>query len=393
MTDTSTQASTPHLSPLAGVTIVEIGQNVAAPAAAQILADLGARVIKVEKPKGDDARHWGPPYWEGAASMFQSMNRNKLSVVVNFRDRDDVEALSRLIQEEADVVLQSMRPGLLQEHGLDSERLRQSCPRLIWCDLGAFGAGGPLGQQPGYDPLMQAFAGLMSVTGVTGGEPVRTGYSVVDVGTGMWAAMAILAALYRRKDTGVGGQLDVSLFETAMSWMSAAAAHYQSSGEIPEKHGSGAPAIVPYRAYQAKDGHIVVAAGNDTLFRRFALALGRPEWPEDPKFNGNPQRVAHRDELDQHIEQLMSEQSVAYWIECLNRADVPCAPVQNVSQALAHPQTAALGVVQPVPDSTMSLVGLPIRFDSHRPAIRSAPPALNADAELLDRYRVAASEA
>jgi crotonobetainyl-CoA:carnitine CoA-transferase CaiB-like acyl-CoA transferase len=377
----------PATQPLAGLTVIEIGQNIAAPAATQILGDLGARVIKIEKHDGDDCRTWGPPFWEGASSMFQAMNRNKQSIAVNFRDGNDLAALERLIVAEADVVLQSMRPGLLGKHGFTPERLRDLKPSLVWCDLGAFGSGGPMSQQPGYDPLMQAFAGLMSVTGEAERPPVRTGYSVVDVGTGMWAATAILGALYRRLATGEGCVVEVSLYETALSWMSVAAAQYQSSGDVPGRHGSGAATIVPYRAWRVKDGFLVVAAGNNGLFATFCAALGHAEWAQDERFVDNPGRVRNRVQLEALIEPVMQTRTVDQWQELLAAASVPFAPVQSIDQTLAHPQTQAIGIMQPVPDSDMTLIGLPARFDGDRPAIRSAPPALNEHGGLLDRYR------
>lgn len=377
----------PAHAPLAGLTVIEIGQNIAAPVATQILGDLGARVIKIEKTGGDDARAWGPPFWDGAAAMFQAVNRNKASVAVNFRDADDLAAVERLILAEADVVLQSMRPGLLERQGLGAERLRARKPALVWCDLGAFGSGGPLSERPGYDPLMQAFAGLMSVTGEDGRPPVRTGYSVVDCGTGMWAANAILAALLRRQAGGEGCRIEVSLYETALAWMGIAAAHYQSSGEVPGRHGSGAAAIVPYRAYATADGQLVVAAGNDALFGKLCQLLGRPQWAGEERFATNPARVAHRQALDALIEPLLREHGTQHWVENFEQAGIPCAPVQTIDQALAHAQTRALGIVQPVPGSAMTLVGLPARFDGTRPPIRHAASALNADAALLDRHR------
>lgn len=375
--------------PLAGMTVIEIGQNIAAPTATQILGDLGARVIKIEKSTGDDARAWGPPFWDGAASMFQAVNRNKASMAVNFRDPEELAAVERLILAEADVVLQSMRPGLLAAQGLDPQRLRSLKPSLVWCDLGAFGSGGPLSDNPGYDPLMQAFAGLMSVTGEDGRPPVRTGYSVVDMGTGMWASNAILAALLRRQMTGEGCCVEVSLYETALAWMSIAAAHYQSSGEVPGRHGSGAATIVPYRAYATSDGHLVVASGNNALFAKFSTLLGHPEWTSDERFASNPARVKHRDALDALIGQKMAEHNTQEWVARLEQAGIPCAPVQSVAQTLDHPQTRALGIVQAVPGSDMTLVGMPARFDGVRPPIRSASSALNADAALLAPYRQA----
>lgn len=384
----SKQASTgaPAHSPLAGLTVIEIGQNIAAPVATQILGDLGARVIKLEKTEGDDARTWGPPFWEGAASMFQAVNRNKASIAVNFRNPEHMEAVEELILAEADVVLQSMRPGLLEAKGLGASRIRELKQSLVWCDLGAFGSGGPMSDRPGYDPLMQAFAGLMSVTGEEGQAPVRTGYSVVDQGTGMWAANAILAALFRRERTGVGCTVEVSLFETALSWMSIAAAQYQSSGEVPARHGSGAATIVPYRAFETCDGHLVVAAGNNELFKRLSNLLGHPEWLDDERFKTNPARVKNRRLVDELIQEPLRGKSSAQWAAEMESAGIPCAPVQTIDQTLTHPQTQALGIVQEVPGSSMTMVGIPARFDGERPRIRQAPSALNADAELLAPY-------
>lgn len=372
--------------PLAGFTVIEIGQNIAAPVATQILGDLGARVIKLEKPEGDDARSWGPPFWEGAAAMFQAVNRNKASIAVNFRDPQQQQAVEQLILAQADVVLQSMRPGLLESQGLGSQQLRAKKPALIWCDLGAFGSGGALSDQPGYDPLMQAFAGLMSVTGEEGRPPVRTGYSVVDQGTGMWAANAIVAALLHRERTGQGCTVEVSLYETALAWMGIAAAQYQSSGQVPGRHGSGAATIAPYRAYATQDGYLVVAAGNNALFERLCKLLNQPQWLQDARFQTNPLRVQHRDVLDAQIEALLQQKTRSEWMAAMEVAGVPCAPVQTIDQSLAHPQTQALGIVQSVPDSAMTLMGMPARFNGVRPPVRSAASALNQDAALLQPY-------
>ena len=295
-------------------------------------------------------------------------------------------AVEKLILAEADVVLQSMRPGLLESQGLDARRLRGLKESLVWCDLGAFGSGGPLSDKPGYDPLMQAFAGLMSVTGDEGRPPVRTGYSVVDQGTGMWAANAMLAALFRRERTGVGCMVEVSLYETALAWMGIAAAQYRSSGEVPGRHGSGAATIAPYRAFATHDGYLVVAAGNNALFERLCKLLGHPEWLADERFGTNPQRVRNRDLIDGMIEQVMVQKSTSEWVLAMEQAGIPCAPVQSIDQTLAHPQTRALGIEQQVPGSPMTLIGMPARFDGQRPAVRSASSPLNADAHLLAPY-------
>ena len=362
--------------PLAGLVVIELGHSVAAPFAGQILADLGAEVIKVEKAEGDDARHWGPPFWEGASATFQPLNRNKKSVVCELRDPPQLAALKALIYERADMVLQNLRPGQVEKLGLDGPTLRAAKPALIYCNLGAFGNAGPFKDRPGYDPLMQAFGGIMSTTGEAGRPPVRVGASIVDMGTGMWAVIGLLTALNRRRDTGIGGVVDVSLFETAAMWMSLFASQYQASGELPTKLGSGAPGIVPYRAYATRDGDLVVAAGSDGLFRRLAQVLGHPEWSDDARFSTNPRRVEHQGELYALIEAEMLSRGKAEWTALLEAAGIPCAPVQDVGEMIAHQQTRALGLMQPVPDSAMNFVGLPLSFDGVRPAIRSRPPAL-----------------
>jgi crotonobetainyl-CoA:carnitine CoA-transferase CaiB-like acyl-CoA transferase len=246
--------------PLAGITVIELGHSVAAPFAGQILADLGAEVIKIEKAAGDDARHWGPPFLDGAAATFQGINRGKRSWVLDLRDPNCLAQLHALIETRADVVLQNMRPGQVDKLALDAASLRARKPALVYCNLGAFGSVGPLADRPGYDPLMQAFGGIMSVVGEAGGAPVRVGPSIIDMGSGMWAAMGILSLLMRRQTTGEGGVVDVSLFETAACWMTMYATQYMAGGAMPGKNGSGQAGIAPYRAYRTIDGDLVVAA-------------------------------------------------------------------------------------------------------------------------------------
>jgi crotonobetainyl-CoA:carnitine CoA-transferase CaiB-like acyl-CoA transferase len=362
--------------PLSGITAIELGHSVAAPFAGQILGDLGARVVKVEKPAGDDARNWGPPWWHGAAAIFQSLNRNKLSIAVDLRDAAARGRLRRLIVETADIVIQNLRPGGADALGLGAAEMTRASPRLIYCNVGAFGAVGPLKGRPGYDPLMQAFGGLMSVTGEEGRPPVRVNTSIMDMGTGLWSAIGILAALQRRHETGKGCIIDASLYETALAWMTTHAATYHASGELPRRAGSGTTGIVPYRGYATADGFLVVAAGNDKLFALFAGVLGHREWAEEARFRTNPDRVKHQDELYELIEPIMATAPTAQWASLLEEAGVPCAPLQTVDEVLAHPQTAALGMVQRTADGRFALIGLPLSFNGARPAIRRAPPGL-----------------
>jgi crotonobetainyl-CoA:carnitine CoA-transferase CaiB-like acyl-CoA transferase len=365
--------------PLAGLVVVEIGHSVAAPFAGHVLGDLGAKVVKIENPKGgDDARNWGPPFWHGASAIFQTLNRNKYSAALDLKNPTHCAALRRFILEDADVVLQNMRPGLMVKLGLDAG-LRRDKPRLIYCNLAAFGRTGPLADKPGYDPLMQAFGGIMSITGEAGGNPVRTGPSIVDVGTGLWAVVGILAALRRRERTGAGCEIDTSLYETALSWMNTSATGYFATGKVPGPHGSENMSLCPYRMYEAQDGQLMIAAGNDNLFRRLAAALGHGEWAEDARFRTNPDRVAHRTVLNALIAEIVRTRPRAHWVAALDAVGVPCAPLQTLDQVLAHPQTEALGIVLPTPDGAMRLMGLPVSFDGVRPSLRGGPVELGAD--------------
>lgn len=362
--------------PLAGITVVELAHNVAGPYAGQVLADLGAEVVKIERPDGDDARKWGPPFLDGAGPSFHAVNRNKRSAVCDLRDAAQRAALVRYIVERADVVLQAMRPGQVEALGLDAATLRAGKPSLVYCNLGAFGARGPLSGRPGYDALMQAFAGIMSVTGEEGRSPVRVGPSLVDMGSSLWAVIGILCALARRRETGKGSVVDVSLFETAAAWMGPYAVQYLASGEVPKRGGSGRVEIVPYQAYPAADGDFVIGAANDGLFRRLSDALGRPEWAEDVRFRTNADRVRNHAALDALIEAETRRRSRAEWCAILEAAGVPCAPVQDVRELLEHEQLRALGLLQSVPGSRIPLIGLPISFDGERPVPRSGAPAL-----------------
>jgi crotonobetainyl-CoA:carnitine CoA-transferase CaiB-like acyl-CoA transferase len=368
--------------PLSGLTVVELGHSVAAPFAGEILADLGADVVKIEKRDGgDDARKWAPPFWHGLGATFQSLNRNKRSVVVDLRDDEQRERLRTFIVERADAVIQNLRPGLVQELGLDADTLRARKPGLIYATIGAFGATGPLKDRPGYDPLMQAFAGIMGVTGEPDRPPVRVGVSIIDMAAGMWSVIGILCGLLQRQSSGTGIAIETSLFETALAWMGHHAANYQASGEVPGRYGSGTGHIVPYRAYATSDAFIVIAAGNDKLFADFARILGRPEWASDPRFRTNPDRVDHREELYSLIEPLVAVRGTAELAAALEGAGVPNAPIQTIAEVLVHPQTQALGIVQKSPDGKIALVGSPLSIDGVRPAFRRSPPHLGADTD------------
>ena len=362
--------------PLAGITVVELGHSVAGPFACQILADLGAQVIKIEKGAGDDARHWGPPFVDGASATFQALNRGKRSFTLDLRGLDDRQALIDFVVARADVVVQNMRPGQVAELGLDAASLRALQPRLVYCNMGAFGTAGPLADRPGYDPLMQAFGGIMSVVGEPGGAPVRVGPSIVDMGCGLWAALGVLSLLMRRQHTGEGGVVDVSLLETSIGWMSLFSAQFLAGGKLPSKNGSGQAGIVPYRAYRTADGDLVVAAGNDKLFAALCAVLGHPEWAADERFVSNPSRVVNAAALYALLEPCFLQRGNAEWTARLEAAGIPCAPVQDVAQMLAHEQTRAIGLLQQTAGSSIPLVGLPLSLDGVRPTAPRSAPAL-----------------
>ena len=372
--------------PLEGITVVEIGHSVAAPYAGEILGDLGADVIKIEKMEGDDARQWSPPLWGEMSATFQSLNRNKRSAVVNLKSAAEREMLRRLIVQRADVVIQNLKPGSAEVFGLDGASLRALKPELICCTIGAFGAKGPLKDRPGYDPLMQAFAGMMSVTGEPDQRPVRVGTSIIDMAAGMWCVIGVLSALFQRGEGRTGRTIDTSLFETALAWMCYHAANFQASGELPKRQGSGAAMIVPYRGYATKDGYIVIAAGNDKIFAALSNVLDHPEWADDVRFSTNPDRVRNQDMLYRWIEEIVSQKTSREWGRILDAARIPNAPMQTIAEVLEHPQTLALGMMQRSPDGAITLFGLPLSFDGERPTFRRSPPKLGADTEEVFRH-------
>ena len=363
--------------PLTGVRIVEICHSVAGPYAAGILADLGADVIKVENVgTGDHGREWGPPFWHGTSSLFHALNRNKRGVTVDLRDFAQLAELQAYILDHADVVVQNLRPGAIDKHGLSGTALLAAKPALVYCNLGAFGAVGAMREKPGYDPLMQAQGGIMSVTGEENGGPVRVGTSIVDQGAGMWAAIGILAGLYRRAATGEGCVVDTSLFETAVAWNSISITGFLASGKFKGRMGSGTAEIVPHQAFRTADGFLMVAAGNDGLFRKLADAMGHPEWAVDARFARNGDRVANRKILVPLLENGFAGAGVTEWRRRLDAAGVPNAPIQNIAEVVADEQTVALGMLQRAPDLDMRLVGLPLSFNGKRPPYRRSAPRL-----------------
>ena len=353
--------------PLRGVRVVDVTSSLAGPYCTEILGALGADVVKVEHPRrGDESRAWGPPFHDGSSVMFYAANLGKRSLALDLGLGLDV--LLRLV-DTADVFLQSLRPGTAARLGFGVETLRERNPRLVYCDIGAFGRTGPMRNRPGYDPLLQAYGGLISVTGEPDRPGVRVGASIVDQGTGMWAALGILAALY----AGGGRTVDVSLFETAVGLLPYQVTAYLKDGRVPGRHGTAFPLIAPYQVFHARGGDLMIAAGNDGLFTRLCEALDLGELRADPRFATNPDRVRHRDELAALVGARVAKAPVGEVLERLERAGVPAAPVNDVGDVAEDEQTAALGLIQQLSERT---VAFPVSFDSERLLHRSAPPRL-----------------
>lgn len=373
--------------PLQGIRVVDVTTSIAGPFCTEILAALGAEVVKVERPDtGDDGRAWGPPFWNGEGAMFLSVNAGKRSLAVSLGHERGREIVHRLAAR-ADVFVQSMRPGLAEELGLGADDLRAANPGLVYCSLGAYGHTGPLAREPGYDALMQAAGGLISMTGEPGRPGVRVGSSLIDMGTGMWSALGIVAALLARGRTGEGATVDTSLYETALAYIGYHLVGYLADGTVPSGQGTVFPMVSPYQVFPTSDGELMIAGGNDRLYAAICDVVGLPELVSDPRFATNPDRVRNRDELVTILSERLRRDTTSNWHDALREAGVPAAPVADVADVVASEQTQALGLLQRVehpriPD--LAVVALPVSFDRERSTHGSAPPLIGQhSAEIL----------
>ena len=370
--------------PLDGLVVADLTQNVAGPFCTQILGDMGADVVKIERPgRGDEARSWAPPYWGSESASFMAFNRNKRSLALDLKAEAGLEVLRRLLTR-ADVFVQSLRAGAATTLGLDFAAVQALNPRIVYCAITAFGARGPLRDLPGYDPMMQAYAGLMSINGHPGQEPARVGTSIVDTGTGMWAALGIMAALREREATGQPVEVTTALFDTTLMWVSYQAMGYLAAGEVPAPQGSGTAMIAPYQAFPTADGHLMIAAASDAMFARLAQALEAPDLAHDPRFLDNPARVRNRAALVEAIAARTRERKTGELGEALRRGGVPCAPILTIDAVLEEPQTRESGVLLRVPHPRLGAytsIGLPVQWNGRRPEVRRVPPRLGEDSE------------
>jgi crotonobetainyl-CoA:carnitine CoA-transferase CaiB-like acyl-CoA transferase len=362
--------------PLDGITVLDLTRVLSGPYCTMLLADMGARVIKVEQPrKGDDTRGWGPPFQQGESAYFMSINRNKESVTIDFKAAEGRAILDRLVAK-ADVIVENFRPGTLTKLGLDYESLATTRPRLVYCSISGFGHSGPRWKEPGYDAVMQAEGGLMSITGAGDGPPFRLGVAIADIVSGMFAAQAVTAALFARERTGAGQNVDIAMLDSVAALLTYQAGIYFATGSPPVRLGNRHPTIVPYETFRASDGDFVIAVGNDEQWRRFCAVTGIE--PEE-RFATNRERVTRYHELRPIVAARLEGQSRSHWIERLTAAGVPCGSVRNLKELFDDPQIAARSMVEEVEHSTLGplrVLGTPLKLSGSPPSIRSAPPTL-----------------
>jgi len=364
------------MTPLQGITVLDLTRVLSGPYCTMLLGDLGARVIKIEQPrKGDDTRGWGPPFQSGESAYFMSINRNKESVTLDFKQPEGRAALDRLIAR-ADVLVENFRPGTLTKLGLDYASLHATHPRLIYCSISGFGHNGPRRREAGYDAVMQGEGGLMSITGGGDGPPYRLGVAIADIVSGMFAAQGITAALFARERTGRGQAVDIAMLDSVAALLTYQAGIYFATGTAPGRLGNRHPTIVPYETFSASDGEFVLAVGNDDQWRRFCGVAGLAE---EERFATNRQRVLAYDDLRRLVASRLSAETRAYWIERLTAAGVPCGSVRNLEELFADPQIAARAMVAQLQHpavGAMRVLGTPLKLSETAAEIRTAPPTL-----------------
>ncbi len=369
---------------LEGLRVVDLTRILAGPLCTQMLGDMGADVVKVEPPGvGDDTRTWGPPFAGGESAYFLGVNRNKCSITLNLAVKAGQEVLAQLLRT-ADVLVENFKLGTLEKWGFGNDWLEKHAPQVIRCSITGYGSSGPDAALPGYDFILQAESGLMSICGEPDGTPTKYGVAIVDVVTGLYACNSILAALAARARTGRGQHVEVCLYDSGLAMLINVASNYLVSGQDARRYGNGHPSIVPYTTYPTADGMIAIAVGNDGQFARFAETVGRPEWARDARFAKNPDRVVNREALDALIAQALEREKTAAWIGKLRTVGVPCGPINTVAEALNDPHTLARDMVRTVSHPAAGefrMVGIPFRLKGTPATIRRPPPTLGQHTE------------
>ncbi len=375
------------MQPLQGIRVLDLSRVLAGPYCTMVLGDLGADVIKVEPPEGDETRGWGPPFAEGESAYYLCVNRNKRGIVINLKT-DEGKKVLRDLALQSDVLVENFRPGTLEKFGLDFETLHELNPKLIYCSITGFGQTGSMKDKPGYDFMIQALGGLMSITGEPEGEPMKTGVAVVDLFAGQNAIIAILAALQARTMTGRGQHLDISLFDSQLGWLANVASNYLISGKLPKRHGNAHANIVPYQSFQASDGWFAIAVGNDKQFVRLCEMLGKPEIAVDEKFATNSVRVQNRAEIIPLLASIFKNASVSEWLAKLDEAEIPCGPIQNFEQVFSMPTVKEREMLVKMDHPTIGelpLVGSPLKMSDTPVQYRLHPPLMGEHTEQVLR--------
>ncbi len=372
----------PQRGPLSGITVVDLSRILAGPYCTMLMAEMGARVIKVEPPKGgDDARAYGP-FIKSHSAYFASVNRGKESIALDLKADGDKKIFEKLL-EKADVIVENFRPGTMEKLGYGWETLHKRYPQLIYAAASGFGHTGPNSKDPAYDMVVQGMGGIMSVTGFPGGEPTRVGMSIGDVGSGVYTAVAVNAALLHRFRTGEATKVDISMFDCQLALLEGVVVRYTAENVIPGPVGSRHATITPFQAFRTKDGNLIIAAGNDSLFVRLCNALGKPAMATDPDYLTNGLRQKHQKKLETEIEAILADKTTVEWIKIIGDAGVPCGPINNIAQALQHPQVEARNMLVTVPDGeggTLKVSGNPLKMSAFAdPPTREAAPDLDAN--------------
>ena len=377
---------------LENICVIDLTRVLAGPYCTMMLGDLGADIIKIEVPgRGDDTRHWGPPFTKGGESAYYlSANRNKRSMTLNLKSEEGLEILKKLIAK-GDVLVDNFKTGTLSRWGLDYETLQEIRPGLIYCTVTGYGYTGPYSSRPGYDLIVQATGGFMSITGPENGDPSRAGVAIADISTGMFAANAILAALYSREQTGKGQRIDMSLLDSQVALLSYAATNYFVSGSITNRLGNAHPNIVPYQSFKARDMHFVLAVGNDKQWEIFCKSINKPEWIDDEKYSTNALRVSNRKQLIDQLSKLFATQNAGYWLEIFDKVGLPSGPINELDKVFENEQIKSREMQIELPhsiDNKVTLLNSPIKIPTSPTKTHKAPPTLGEHTEEILKEKI-----